>query len=283
MKKTTWFLTGGIILLLAGGIYYCWTIRETPTQRRNACRAAAKHVRSCAPDAVAPYLRQLSTERFFTVRFGKKIPWMRMSFETRVPIDYIGQITEDAFFRFAGQGTSETADAPRLKELLAFSHELIAQCSDPAAATLRERQIDACFFLNDFDSAIAIIEKGIPGRSKDWTSGTVAKLRAHKAMKAGDDKEVVKQLLIFDAYLKSDEMKDCEEYDQTTGVMYSLEWIMARNYMRCAEHSRKAGDAAGADKYKALAVPCFKKALEKAKEDKKSLETLKEEMKSFGL
>ena len=65
--------------------------------------------------------------------------------------------------------------------------------------------------------------------------------------------------------------------------MYSPEWVMGRNYMRCSIHSRKAGDNAAAEKYLALAKPLYEKALEKAKNDKTTLSELKLDMKALGL
>ncbi len=285
-KKTTSLAIVALAILaaLAGGVYYCWTIRELPTARREACKQASQKLKACKNDEVMPFLRELAGDRRFTARFSNKFPWMRLSYETRVPIDFISQLAEDVFYRFAGRGTAETTDAPRMKDILAFSREIFPSCSEEAQISLRERQVDACFFLNDFDGAIELIGKGLPGHSDAWTRGTVAKLRAHKAMLANDHKEVVKQLLIFDEYLHSEEMKDHEDdYDQTTGAMYSPEWVMGRNYMRCSIHSRKAGDDAAAEKYLALAKPLYEKALEKAKNDKTTLSELKLDMKALGL
>ena len=275
-------ITVAILAALAGGVYYCWTIRELPSARREACKKIVKDVKSSKDAEVVPYLRKLATEKIFKTRFDNRCPWMHLSFETRVPIDFISQVSEDVFYRFAGRGTAETTDEPRMKEILAFSKELYPRCSKEAQISLRERQIDACFFLNDFDEAIRLIELGLPGHSENWTRGTVAKLRAHKAMLADDAKEVVKQLLIFDEYLHSEEMKDRDdEYDQTTGALYSSEWVMGRNYMRCSIYSRKAGDVANADKYLALAKPLFAKALEKCKDDKTTRDELEREMKEL--
>ena len=268
-----------ILAALAAGVYYCWTIRELPNESREACKQVVKDVKGCKDVEVVPYLRKLAGEKFFKARFNDHFPWMHLSIETKVPIDFISQVAEDVFYRFAGRGTPETADAPRMKEILAFSNELYPRCSKEARISLRERQVDACFFLNDFDGAIKLIEQGLPGRSPVWVRGTVAKLRAHKAMLADDPKEVVKQLLIFDEYLHSEEMKDRDdEYDQTTGALYSTEWVMGRNYMRCSIYSRKAGDNESADKYLALAKPLFAKAREKCKDDKTTREELEREM-----
>ncbi len=275
-------IAGLALAALAGAVYYCWTIRELPKARREACKQAARELRNCKPNEIVPYLRKLSTETFFTSRFNDKFPWMHLSFDTKVPIDFIGQLTEDSLYRLAGRGTAETTDAPKMKDILAFTYEIFPKCSKAAQTSLRERQIDACFFLNDFDGAIKIIEPGIPGHSAAWSKGTVAKLRAHKAMLANDHKEVVKQLMIFDEYLHSDEMQGRDdEYDQTTGVMYSPEWVMGRNYLRCAIHSCKAGDIDAAKKFIGQADPLLAKAFEKTKDDKTSRQELLKEYADF--
>ena len=122
----------------------------------------------------------------------------------------------------------------------------------------------------------------MPKRSPGWCKGTAAKLRAHKAMETGDRKEAVKQLLAFGAFMLSDEQKDFEDCDPTTGIVYSRDWVVARNYMRCAKMSRELGDAAQADAYLADAKRYFATAHEKAKDDQKSLDTLRAEMKEAG-
>ena len=122
----------------------------------------------------------------------------------------------------------------------------------------------------------------MPKRSPGWCKGTAAKLRAHKAMEAGDKKEALKQLLAFGAFMLSDEQKDFEDCDPTTGIVYSRDWVVARNYMRCAKMSRDLGDARQADAYLADAKRYFATAHEKAKDDQKSLDTLRAEMKEAG-
>lgn len=272
-----------LLLALAGGVYYCWTIRETPTQRREARKQVAKEFKECKDDGIAPFLRRLVDERFVKVRFNDAFPWLHIGKDTRVPIDFVGQLVEDSFLRFAGQGTPETANVKRIKEMLDFSEQIMPLCSESERTSLMERRVDACFFIDDFDGAIKLISAGLPGRSKEWTEGTVAKLRAHKAMAANDDKEVVKQLLIFDKYLNSKEMEDNEEVDQTTGIVYSIDWLIARNAMRISTRSRKIGDAATADKYLSIAKPAFAKALEKAQGEPKAIAEIKKEMSSYGL
>ena len=81
----------------------------------------------------------------------------------------------------------------------------------------------------------------------------------------------------------SSEMEDFEDSDPANGVIYSREWVAAKNYMRCKALSEAAGDAKGASEFEAKAKPLYKAALHKAEEDNVSLEELKKEMKSYGL
>ncbi len=280
--------------LAAGAVFCAWSRRDTPDSRRAARKEAAKALRACAPEAVRPFLEKLVGETAFHTWFvpaadGAASPWrfwtLRCGMLPAVPYDYIGQLAEDQFIRFAGDGGAKPADAARLKELLAFSDRLLKRnvLSEPAANALRERRLDGFFLSGDFDGAIAYLEgEGVPKRSPGWCKGTAAKLRAHKAMEAGDKKEAVRQLLAFGAFMLSDEQKDFEDCDPTTGIVYSRDWVVARNYMRCAKMSRELGDASQADAYHADAKRYFATAHEKAKDDQKSLDTLRAEMQEAG-
>ena len=280
--------------LAVGAVSWAWSRRDTPDSRRAARKETGKALRACAPEAVLPFLEKLAGETAFHTWFvpaadGSASPWrlwtLRCGMLTAVPYDYIGQLTEDQFIRFAGDGGAKPADAARLKELLAFSDRLLKRnvLSEPAANALRERRLDGFFLSGDFDGAIAYLEgEGVPKRSPGWCKGTAAKRRAHKAMEAGDKKEAVKQLLAFGAFMLSDEQKDFEDCDPTTGIVYSRDWVVARNYMRCAKMTLELGDASQVDAYLAEAKRFFATAHEKAKDDQKSLDTLRAEMKEAG-
>ncbi|MGN0846758.1 MAG: hypothetical protein ACI4RA_05170 [Kiritimatiellia bacterium] len=284
-----------VLALAAGVVGWAWSNRDTSETRRAARKEVSKELQACAPEAVLPYLETLATSTschtwFTTCSEGESSPWcfwtLRCGRLPRVPYDYIGQLTEDQFIRFAGDGGAKSADAARLKELLAFSDRLLKMnvLSADAANALKERRLDGFFLSGDFDGAIAYLEgEGVPNRSPAWCKGTAAKLRAHKAMEAGDKKEAVKQLLAFGAFMQSDEQKDFEDCDPTTGIVYSREWVVARNFMRCSKMSREIGDAANAEAYLAKAKENFAIALDKAKDDKKSLEALQAELKADNL
>ena len=287
MKKSVLStLVGGVVLvgLIGGFMGWCYSIRETADSRRAARKEVSKELKATPPEGVLAYLTKLANEKSFKTAFDGKAPVM--AFLTRVPYDYIGQLTEDQFIRFAGDGGAKPADVTRLKELLAFSEDLLTRdvLTKPAADALRERRLDGYFLSGDYDGAIAVLDKGgLKSRSEAWCKGTAAKLRAHKAMDAKNYKDAIPQLLIFGEFMLSEEQKDFEDCDPTTGILYSRDWVVARNFLRCANMSKEIGQPADHDKYLAEAKKYFATALEKAKDDKKSLNSLKEEMKSAGL
>ena len=281
-----------IVLAAVGVVKWCWENRDTTESRREARKAVSKELRETPPEGVLAKLEKLASEKSLHVWFekdaeGKECPcrfWtLRMASQTRVPYDYIGQLTENQIIRFAGND-KDKPNAQRIKELIAFSEKLLPLCTKDGAASLTERRLDAFFLVGDYDSAITLLESGkITTRTPLWCKGTAAKLRAHKAMDAKDYKEAIKQLQVFGEFMLSDEQKDFEDCDPTTGIFYSREWVVARNYMRCFNMATELKDAAKAAEYKELAKKNFAVALKKAKDDQKSLPVLKEEAKSVGL
>ena len=280
-------------LLGVGAVSWCWKNRDTVETRREARKAVARELRETPADGVLPYLKNLRDKKSLHVWFekgedGQECPcrfWtLRAEFQTRVPYDFIGQQTENMIIRFAGNDKDTKTDVPRLKELIAFSETLMPLCTKDEANSLTERRLDGFFLVGDYDSAINLLESGkIASHTPAWCKGTAAKLRAHKAMDAKDHKEAIKQLLVFIDFMLSDEQKDFEDCDPTTGIFYSREWVVARNYMRCFNMATAMKDAAKAVEFKELAKKNFAIALTKAKDDQKSLPVLKEEAKSVGL
>ena len=272
--------------ILAGGIRWLWTIRQTKEQERETCKTVRREFRQAPLDEAAPRLRELNGTKSFTVRFGEKFPYISLSFEPRVSYDFIGLLAEEAFIRLAGDVTSPKADTDRrIKELIDFSGVMIKEnkLTPSACESLRERRLDGFFLVDDFDGAIRELDQGLPGRTPEWCTSTVAKLRAHKAMATGQRQEAIKQLNIFIDYMLSDVMKDFEDSDPANGVVYSREWVAAKNYMRCATLSGDDGDAKAKADYTEKAKPLYKIALEKVKDDAVSLKELQKEMTSYGL
>ena len=272
--------------VVAGGVRYLWSIRQTTEMTRKTQKTVRREFRKAPLDDASARLNKLADEKFFTVRFGNSFPYLSMGMEPKVPYDFIGLLTEEAFIRLAGDVKSPKADTDRrIKDLIAFSAKMIDSgvLSKSAMNSLRERRLDGYFLVSDYDGAIAMLDQGIEGRTPEWCKSTAAKLRAHKAMDAGQKKEAVKQLLVFIEYMLSDAMKDFEDSDPANGVVYSREWVAAKNYMRCATLSDEDGDAKAKADFTEKAKPLYKAALEKAKDDDVSLKELQKEMKSYGL
>lgn len=272
--------------ILAGGLCCLWSFRQTKEMDRETAKTVRREFRKAPLDEAASRLERLYTEKFFAVRFGNVFPYISMGKETKVSCDFIGLLAEEAFIRLAGDVKSAKADTDRrIKELIAFSAKIIedGKLSKSAVNSLRERRLDGFFLVGDYDGAISMLDVGVDGRTPEWCKSTAAKLRAHKAIESGDRKEAVKQLLIFIDYMLSDEMKDFEDSDPANGVVYSREWVVAKNYMRCATLSDEAGDAKAKSDFTEKAKPLYKTALEKAKNDETSVKELEKEMKSYGL
>ena len=276
--------------VVAGTGRWLWNKRVLKDKERETCKNVRREFRNAPLDEAAPRLRKLYTEHFFTVRMGDKFPYVgkdfSVGFEPRVSYDFIGLLTEEAFIRLAGDVKSPKADTDRrIKELIDFSGKVIneGKLTESARDSLRERRLDGFFLVDDFDGAIAEMDKGLPGHTPEWCTSTIAKLRAHKAMNANQYKEAVKQFLIFVDYMLSDAMKDFEDSDPANGVVYSREWVAAKNYMRCAVLSGKDGDEKAKAEFTEKAKPLYKIAQEKAKDDEVSLKELQREMTSYGL
>lgn len=273
-----------VLAAVAGAVLWLWSVRLLPEQEKATGKAVRKEFRAASMDESAARLRKLVDERFFTVRFKGWLP--KIGFEPKIPYDSIGLLAEEAMIKLTGDVKSPKADTDRrIKEMIGFAEYLIktGKLSDAAANSLCERRLDGYFLVGDYDGAIAQLEAGMPERSQGWCKSTVAKLRAHKAMEANQRKEAIKHLQVFIDYMLSDEMENFEDSDPANGVVYSREWVAAKNYMRCASLAGDEGDAKGKADFINKAKPLYKTALEKAKEDSVSLDELKKEMKSYGL
>lgn len=272
--------------VIAGGYVKLWSMRQSRDQQRATEKQVRKEFRAAPMDEAAQRLRKLTDEHFFTVRSADSFPFLKVSSEPRVSYDSIGLLAEEAFIRLASDVKSPKADTDRrIKDLIAYSTYLLGldKLSEVARNSLCERRLDGYFLIGDYDGAVALLDKGIGGRTPEWCKSTVAKLRAHKAMEAKQNKEAIKQLQIFIDYMLSDAMKDFEDADPANGVVYSREWVAAKNYMRCATLAGEDGDAKGKADFTEKAKPLYKAALEKAKDDKDSLAELQKEMKAYGL
>ena len=77
--------------------------------------------------------------------------------------------------------------------------------------------------------------------------------------------------------------KQEEEYDPTSGIAYSKEWILGRNANRIANILDSIPDKAEADKAREEAKNYFRTAIKKAAADAEATKLIKEETKDMGL
>ena len=235
------------------------------------------------PDDVVPYLRKLADTLTLRALYGNAFVDFKPGRATTVPADFIGQLAEEAIMRLSGSGTPDAANMNALNALIDFSASILPKLSKDAQQSMLDRRLDAFFITGNYDGAIALLEKGLPSHTAEWCKGTAAKLRYHQALKAGEKTEALKHLLAFMKFMQSDEQKDFEDCDPATGIVYSREWVLAKNFMRCAEISRELKDGTNETKYRISAGKMYAAALEKAKNDAKANAAIKKEMKAAGL
>lgn len=274
-----------VVIIIAGAVFFgaCWAIRETPEKARLERRATAQLVRQTPPDGVVTTLVAIAAQRQLRSHMFTRFPFVRLTYQRKIPADDVAELTEEAFIRFSGRGHPDENDIRRMRDLLKFSETLSPSCSPSEALALRERQLDAHFLVKDYDGTIAMLEAGLAGRSTNWIAGTIAKLRAHKAVDLQQWNEAIKQFGIFGQCLLNESEDEPADCDPATGVVYSREWMVAKNYNRCAGLYAKLLDRPSALRMLNLAKEYYVKALDKAKDDPKSLAVLKAEVKPLGL
>jgi len=173
-------------------------------------------------------------------------------------------------------------DLEIIRGLCALGERILAVCEDPNTVnTIKVKILDGAFITDNFDLAVHMLEQGIPGKDKTWHDMSLPKVKAHRAMAQKKPREAVQYFRDFmNAWIASDQK---EEFDPTSGIAYSREWILGRNANRIAGILDAIPDKAEADKARAEAKAYFKTALEKAANDAEALKLLKEETKDMGL
>ena len=254
--------------------------------RQFARKATVKTFRALCPARAAdvlPYLQNLADTLTLRLIYDGKLVSMPKGPTTALPIDLVGQLSEDAFIRLAGASAPSPENVKHLNALLDFTAKLLPRLSEGAQQSLLDRRLDGFFLTGNFDGAIALLDKGLPSHTPGWCKGTAAKLRYHRFLADGKKDAALKQLLIFIDFMLSDEQKDFEDCDPTTGIIYSREWVVGKNYLRCRDLARDLKDATLEADYFKKAKDLYATALKKAKDDPKALAELKKEAQAVGL
>ena len=185
----------------------------------------------------------------------------------------VGNVFDRYFYEMAEQ-------LDTIRALCAVGERILATCSDENTVnSVKIKILDGAFITENYDLAVSMLEKGIPGKDKAWHDMSLPKVKAHRAMAKNQPREAVSFFRAFmQSWLDSDQE---EEFDPTSGIAYSREWILGRNAKRIAGILDTIPDKAEADKARAEAKGYFKTALEKAANDPAALKLLQEETKGF--
>lgn len=305
ISKTAIF--SGIAAVALVGAYYgtCAKLRYTAEDARALYVETDRAVREAtakAPDTVLPMFEKMKSEMVLRARFRKdwengyrlpaggsstkRMPGMLfpdVTKERKIPASVLSGFVEDTLIKFAGNGFPTPEQQARIKKLIAFAEGLLADLEPADAKSLRERLLDAHFVSNDFDGAVSILEKGLPGHSDNWCKAAIAKIRAHQAEEKKDYAEALKQFIAFGEAMAAEPDKGTPEIDPTSGIAYSQAWVLAKNARRCSEYAKKVGKDEDSAAFLAKAKELYGKAIECAADDKRSLDALKKEMAEAGL
>ena len=140
--------------------------------------------------------------------------------------------------------------------------------------------LDGCFMLEDFDRALRVAEGGIPGRSQAWLEMLIVKIRAHKALVAGNTREAVRWFRQFMAKITTDEEGAGTYVDPVSGDRVSREEVLGLNAVRIAELWQKEGETVKAAAAFAEARDFYQKAFDASEEESAARKRLLEKMKA---
>lgn len=275
----------GIAVIAAVAAYYivCARFAATPAEERAARDAAAKSVASAGEADAVAMLEKMNSEtrlrRVFVARVFPKLVRGRT-----YPVDFVGTLAEDLFLRLVNVERTDTARMAILKNLLDFAVRLRPELGAGEAEALRDRILDARFIVGDYDGAVELLSQGIRGKSQNWVEGTIAKVRAHEALEKEDWAGAIRNFQEFGRHLAAEPEDADPERDPTTGDLYSIELLLARNSFRQIAIFEKLGDAAGAAKAREDARAYFVKAVARAVADKdeKTAEFVRRQMADCG-
>ena len=173
-------------------------------------------------------------------------------------------------------------DLSIIRSLCTVGERILTVCTDENTVNnVKVKILDGAFITDNFDLAVHMLEQGIPGKDKAWHEMSLPKVKAHRALAQKKPREAVQYFRDFmNAWLTSQQE---EEFDPTSGIAYSREWILGRNANRIAGILDSIPDKAAADQARAEAKAYFKIAVEKASKDAEATKLIKEETKDMGL
>lgn len=194
--------------------------------------------------------------------------------KNKLQVEQVGLLFDRYFY--------DMVDTPAIiRKLCPVGEKMVSACKDPMILqAIKIKLLDAAFLIENYDLAVEMLEKGIPGKDESWHRMMLPKVKAHRALTQNKPLEAISY---FREFMNAWRTDDEEEYDPTSGIAYSREWLMGRNAMRIAGIYEKIPDLENAKKAKEEAKNYFRIALKKAQADPKAMDLLKTEVKGLGL
>lgn len=126
-------------------------------------------------------------------------------------------------------------DAKFVDEMKPIGERLILLAgNEDSRASVRTIVLDYCFILEDFSSALHILDAGIAGYDASWHEMAKAKVRAHKALQEDRPLDAIREFRAFMTLIRSSNDSESEE-DPSTGVIHTRDMILGRNAKRIGD------------------------------------------------
>ncbi len=151
-----------------------------------------------------------------------------------------------------------------------FGTNDVARQADADGAVL-----DLSFCLEDYDTAMRLLERGVSGQNADWHALMRAKVRAHQALKAGRTDNAVAG---FHEFMAGIEKQEGDKIDPVSQMRYTREMILGFNARRIGDILTKAGRAKEAGDAYLQARTWFEKAAAAMMNDSKESQWIAAEM-----
>lgn len=180
--------------------------------------------------------------------------------------------TTHVFVRHAYDDIDNPEFTPAMK---AIGERLLAATGENARSSLRTILLDYSFILEDYDTALKILEERLGDYDDNWHAMATSKIKAHKAMKEKRPLDAIREFRAFMEIIK--ESSDSETSDPSTGVVHSKEMILGRNAARIGDLYKTVPDEASAAAAYAEARAYYATAKEKAT-DEATLELIRKEV-----
>ena len=169
-----------------------------------------------------------------------------------------------------------------IKQLCTVGAQILASCKDESTIqSVNLKMLDGAFITENYDLAVEMLEKGIPGKDAEWHITTIPKVKAHRALAKNKPLEAIENFRLFMKEWKN--AKQTEEYDPSTGLAYSREWILGRNAVRIAKIYASIPDAENQKKALSEANDYFTLAMTKVDKNSEEIKALTKEIKDAGL